>query len=100
MERDPILSKSGFTISAINDLINYGSGDARKTLNLLENCVHILAESKTASDITGDLVKEVARQNVLLYDKQVIIITIISPHFLKSVRGSIRMPLFIIWPAC
>jgi putative ATPase len=88
LERDSILSESGFTISAIKDLINYGSGDARKTLNLLENCVHILSENKNATDITGDLVKEVARQNVLLYDKQGDYHYDTISAFIKSVRGS------------
>ncbi len=88
LERDPILNRYKFTISGINDLINYGSGDARKTLNLLENCVHILAGSKNETDITSELVKEVARQNVLLYDKQGDYHYDTISAFIKSVRGS------------
>jgi putative ATPase len=88
VERDPILTRFKFTISGINELINYGSGDARKTLNLLENCMQVLAESKNRTDISGELVKEVARQNVLLYDKQGDYHYDTISAFIKSVRGS------------
>jgi putative ATPase len=88
LTRDPFLVDLKYTLSGMQELINYGGGDARKTLNLLENCIHILVESKTQTDITPELVKEVARQNVLLYDKQGDYHYDTISAFIKSVRGS------------
>jgi putative ATPase len=88
LQRDPVLSNSGFTISGIRELIGYGSGDARKALNLLENCANLLAAGKNEKDISAQLVKEVARQNVLLYDKQGDYHYDAISAFIKSIRGS------------
>ena len=88
LTQDPFLASRKLSISGIKELLNYGSGDARKILNLLENCVHILAENKSQTDITAELVKKVARQNVLLYDKKGDYHYDTISAFIKSVRGS------------
>lgn len=85
---DPFLSTMSLTLSGMKELINYGSGDARKTLNLLENAVNILDTSKGQADISAELVKTAARQNVLLYDKKGDYHYDTISAFIKSVRGS------------
>jgi putative ATPase len=85
---DPLLASMNCTISGMKELISFGSGDARKTLNLLENSINILDPEQGQVDISSELVKTAARQNVLLYDKKGDYHYDTISAFIKSVRGS------------
>jgi len=88
VKKDLVLSEKSIKISGIKDLLIYGSGDGRRTLNLLENCIYSQDPENSDIDLTPDIVKEVARQNVLLYDKKGDYHYDTISAFIKSVRGS------------
>jgi putative ATPase len=88
LKEDPILSKMRITISDIEELIHYGSGDARRTLNLLESCIIQTNENEDVINISSDLIKETAKHNALLYDKKGDFHYDTISAFIKSIRGS------------
>ena len=88
ISHDPMLSRLTINISGIEELLMFGGGDARRTLNLLENCIHALDTDTEQVELTPALIKEVARQNVLLYDKNGEYHYDTISAFIKSVRGS------------
>lgn len=88
ISNDTILGKLSINIGGMEELLMFGGGDARRTLNLLENCIHALDPDTGQIDLTPELIKEVARQNVLLYDKKGEYHYDTISAFIKSVRGS------------
>jgi putative ATPase len=88
LKEDPLLSQMTITISEIDQLLHYGGGDARRTLNLLESCVIQFTDSKEAIEITSDLIKKTAKHNALLYDKKGDFHYDNISAFIKSIRGS------------
>ena len=72
----------------MSTLIHYGSGDARRTLNLLESCISQLAGQTPPLVISESVIKESARHHALLYDKQGEFHYDLISAFIKSVRGS------------
>ena len=88
IESDVILAKISIKIPALDDLLFFGNGDARRTLNLLESCINTFAPQETSIELTAQIIKEVARQNVLLYDKKGDYHYDTISAFIKSVRGS------------
>lgn len=88
INEDRILSKMTISILDMEDLLSYGGGDARRTLNLLESCIVQKSESTKKIEITTDLIKATARFNSLLYDKKGDFHYDTISAFIKSVRGS------------
>jgi putative ATPase len=85
---DKILSAKEITISGMEELLHYGSGDARRILNLLESCLAYLENDTSSVDITTEVITEVARHNALLYDKKGDYHYDLISAFIKSIRGS------------
>ena len=88
---------------ATQGLLNRADGDARRLLNLLENCVEIIKgevikdevikgensiNQKESRLITADLVAQVAGSKIALYDKSGDAFYDLISAFHKSVRGS------------
>jgi len=88
IKNDPILTKKEIEIPGIELLIHYGSGDARRMLNLLESCIAQIKDEKSPINIDEQLIQETAQQNILLYDKQGDYHYDLISAFIKSVRGS------------
>jgi putative ATPase len=89
IETDKILGELQIEIPDIDALLVYGSGDARRTLNLLESCLNSMEQTTDGKYIiSSEIIKQVARQNILLYDKQGDYHYDTISAFIKSVRGS------------
>ena len=88
IKSDDVFSKLDVKLSGLDKLISLGSGDARKTLNLLEVCFNIVKVKNKKADITPELVKKAAESNVLYYDKKGDYHYDTISAFIKSVRGS------------
>jgi putative ATPase len=67
-------------------LIKRASGDARRLLNLLENCLEIAVQHQQA--ITPELIAQVAGSQIALYDKAGDAFYDLISAFHKSIRGS------------
>ncbi|MFC5271871.1 replication-associated recombination protein A [Adhaeribacter terreus] len=83
---DVYLKKKNVVVQEYEALLNISGGDARKLLNLLE----IVVEGTNTEDviITDEWVKQIAQQNVVLYDKSGEMHYDIISAFIKSIRGS------------
>ena len=88
LKEDKILSKRKIKISDIDVLLQYGSGDARRTLNLLESCIDQFSENTEELVVTEELIKLTAKHNALLYDKKGDFHFDTISAFIKSIRGS------------
>jgi putative ATPase len=88
IKSDDVFSKLNIKLSGLDKLISLGSGDARKTLNLLEVCFNTVKVKNKKADITTELVKKAAESNVLYYDKKGDYHYDTISAFIKSVRGS------------
>ena len=73
---------------ADNQLIQLADGDARRLLNLLENCLDLADENETDIVITSEQIKQVAGNKIALYDKGGDAFYDLISAFHKSVRGS------------
>ncbi|MEW6991554.1 replication-associated recombination protein A [Colwelliaceae bacterium 6441] len=69
-------------------LIKLADGDARRLLNLLENCIDLLDVSDHKVLITFEQIKQVAGNKIALYDKGGDAFYDLISAFHKSVRGS------------
>lgn len=83
---DEYLKKKTIEVKEYEALLALSGGDARKLLNLLD----IVVEGANADQviITDELVKEMAQQNIALYDKSGEMHYDIISAFIKSMRGS------------
>ncbi len=88
IQKDPILTQQEIEIPGMELLIHYGSGDARRMLNLLESCIAQAGENDSPIKLDEHLVREAAQHNTLLYDKQGDYHYDLISAFIKSVRGS------------
>lgn len=88
IKSDDVFSKFDVKLSGLDKLISLGSGDARKTLNLLEVCFNLVKVQNKKTDITSEIVKKAAESNVLYYDKKGDYHYDTISAFIKSVRGS------------
>jgi len=88
VKSDAVLSKLSIDIQGLNELLFYGNGDARRILNLLESCIHTADPEESPIVLSADMIREVASQNVLLYDKKGDYHYDTISAFIKSVRGS------------
>ena len=86
LANDIYLKKKKVTVKEYEALLNISGGDARKLLNLLE----IVVEGTNTEEvvITDEWVKQIAQQNVVLYDKSGEMHYDIISAFIKSIRGS------------
>jgi putative ATPase len=77
---------------AIQSLLNRADGDARRLLNLFENCLDSQQSSRveknTSKTITVELISQVAGSKIALYDKGGDAFYDLISAFHKSVRGS------------
>jgi len=77
---------------AKQSLLNRSDGDARRLLNLLENCLDSLTDSSSELDkskiISVELISQVAGSKIALYDKGGDAFYDLISAFHKSVRGS------------
>ena len=83
--RDKELAAKKLKIKEYGALFNISGGDARKLLNLLELVGDSVADE---SEITDDLVMQLAQQKVAIYDKSGEQHYDIVSAFIKSLRGS------------
>jgi putative ATPase len=83
---DEYLQKKNITVEQYDALLTISGGDARKLLNLLDIVVE--ASPETDVVITDEKVKEIAQQNIVLYDKSGENHYDIISAFIKSMRGS------------
>jgi putative ATPase len=86
LANDVYLKKKNVTVLEYEALLNISGGDARKLLNLLE----IVVEGTNSEnvEVTDEWVKQIAQQNVVLYDKSGEMHYDIISAFIKSIRGS------------
>lgn len=73
---------------ARQSLLKRANGDARRLLNLFENCLDIVAVVDNCKTITLELVTQVAGSKIALYDKGGDAFYDMISAFHKSVRGS------------
>jgi len=83
---DEYLKEKKIEVKEYDALLTLSGGDARKLLNLLD----IVVEGANAEQvtITDEFVKEMAQQNIALYDKSGEMHYDIISAFIKSMRGS------------
>lgn len=77
-----------FNDSANIQLIKLADGDARRLLNLLENCIDLIESSSNEVVISIEQIKQVAGNKIALYDKGGDAFYDMISAFHKSVRGS------------
>ena len=82
---DEYLKQKKIDIREYEALLTLSGGDARKLLNLLDIVVE--GANTAEVEITDALVKEMAQQNIALYDKSGEMHYDISSAFIKSMRG-------------
>jgi putative ATPase len=88
IREDNILNHMEIKLPGIESLLRYGGGDARKTLNLLEACLHLIPAETKKLEITNELVIQAAQYDSLLYDKKGDYHYDTISAFIKSIRGS------------
>jgi putative ATPase len=88
VKTDFFLKEFKFRLNALDRLIHYGNGDARKTLNLLEIAVSLAEKKNNLIVISEKIVKQAAAQNPLYYDKKGDNHYDTISAFIKSIRGS------------
>ena len=88
LKTDFFLKEFKFRLKALDMLIHYGSGDARKTLNLLEIAVSLANKKDNLIIISDKIVEQAAAQNPLYYDKKGDYHYDTISAFIKSIRGS------------
>lgn len=83
---DEVLKKLDITLKETTTLLELSDGDARKLLNLLELCTEGAKSSEII--ITNDMVRAIAQQRTVNYDKQGDMHYDVISAFIKSIRGS------------
>ncbi len=75
-------------VDAKQSLLKRANGDARRLLNLLENCLEVITAVNNTKTLTLALVTQVAGSKIALYDKGGDAFYDMISAFHKSVRGS------------
>ncbi|MBA9078583.1 replication-associated recombination protein A [Rufibacter quisquiliarum] len=88
LKEDEILKNRAIAVQEYEALLTISGGDARKLLNLLEIVIDGSGKAEEKVVITNDLVKQIAQQNLALYDKGGEAHYDIISAFIKSMRGS------------
>ncbi|WP_199200218.1 replication-associated recombination protein A [Adhaeribacter arboris] len=86
IHEDEYLRKKNIVVEQYEALLTISGGDARKLLNLLDIVVEATPNQEVV--ITDEKVKEIAQQNIVLYDKSGENHYDIISAFIKSMRGS------------
>jgi putative ATPase len=86
LKEDEFLKQKEVTLKEYGALLQYSGGDARKLLNLLELVINNFQGDKII--LTDELVKQIAQQNIVQYDKDGEQHYDIISAFIKSIRGS------------
>ncbi|HUA32380.1 MAG TPA: replication-associated recombination protein A [Candidatus Binataceae bacterium] len=83
------LGASGLTLGhgAMDEIVRYASGDARRALGTLEIAAE-LAQNVGISELTPEMVREASQQKALLYDRAGEEHYNVISAFIKSMRGS------------
>ncbi len=87
LTEDEILKKQNIEVQEYEALLTISGGDARKLLNLLEIVIDGSGPQEKLV-ITNEMVKQIAQQNLALYDKGGEAHYDIISAFIKSMRGS------------
>jgi len=98
LKEDPFLNQLEITSIDYDSLIRYGSGDARRTLNLLEQVIHQV-KGNDGIALDEDIIKETARVNPIVYDIKGDQHYDCISAFIKSVRAG-DTDAAIYWMAC
>lgn len=77
-----------FKEHAQSQLVQLAGGDARRLLNLLENCLDLIEHDNNEVEISTEHIKQVAGNKIALYDKGGDAFYDLISAFHKSVRGS------------
>ena len=85
LKTDKILNQKSIVLKDTEAIINISGGDARKLLNLLELVTDNLNDD---TEITNEIVMQIAQQRIALYDKKGEQHYDIISAFIKSMRGS------------
>lgn len=85
IQHDVVLAPLQLTLENEDELIRWGGGDARRTLNLLEMSAAGLAKGEI---ITAQRVRDIAGTQAIRYDKGGEMHYDIISAFIKSIRGS------------
>jgi len=88
LRQDVLLRKYKIEILGWETLLSYGSGDARRILNLLEAAFHLCDKTDRTVRISEALIKQAAARNMPYYDKKGDYHYDAVSAFIKSVRGS------------
>ena len=88
LKEDPLLSDLSIVISGMDELLAFGGGDARRTLNLLEYCFNMVDPTTETTEISAEHVRSAAEQYSLFYDKKGDYHYDTISAFIKSIRGS------------
>lgn len=88
LEKDEWLRAKNIKLVETEALIRLSGGDARKLLNLLELVADVAGGKKKQTEITDDLVMQIAQKRITLYDKTGEQHYDIISAFIKSMRGS------------
>jgi putative ATPase len=88
LENDILLKEYDVHIADIDALLLFGSGDARRTLNLLEAAFILADKSNKKVNLDEDVIKRAATENTFSYDKKSDYHYDTISAFIKSIRGS------------
>ena len=88
LSEDVLLKKYDIKVDALDQLILYGGGDARRTLNLLETAFYLADKAQDTIVISDALLKQAVQHSPVYYDKKGDYHYDIISAFIKSVRGS------------
>jgi putative ATPase len=86
LQQDEILCQKEVVLEETQALFNISGGDARKLLNLFDLVVESLDGERIV--VTDQVVKEIAQQRVVSYDKSGEMHYDVISAFIKSIRGS------------
>lgn len=87
IKHDPLLSQFSIEIQELDALLLYGNGDARRTLNLLEEFL-ITNSDQQPIRITNQIIEAQLQERIHFYDKAGEQHYDLISAFIKSVRGS------------
>ncbi len=88
LQQDVLLKNYEIQIPAMDVLLRFGAGDARRTLNLLEITFHLSPKDGKKVIIDEEKIKKAVQQSPLYYDKHGDYHYDTISAFIKSVRGS------------
>jgi putative ATPase len=88
LKKDVLLKEYNVEIKGMDALLLHGSGDARKTLNLLESAFVLVEKADKKVVVDNSIIEKAAAGKALGYDKKSDYHYDTISAFIKSVRGS------------